>query len=176
MYFCTFTCYRWLPLFEMTNSYDLVYKWFHYLKSEKQAEVIAYAIMPNHLHCILYFPHDQFDLNKIISNAKRFMAYEVVKHLERLDLHKILYKLQEGLSIRERDKGQKHKVFETSFDAKPIYSESFFHQKFDYIHDNPVKGKWQLVHDFTEYEHSSASFYELGIVKHFEPKHYAALE
>jgi hypothetical protein len=42
----------------------------------------------------------------------------------------------------------------------------------DYIHRNPVSGKWSLVKDFTTYEHSSASFYELEIIKHFEPKQY----
>jgi hypothetical protein len=26
-WFITFTCYNWLPLFEITQSYDLVYKW-----------------------------------------------------------------------------------------------------------------------------------------------------
>ena len=42
----------------------------------------------------------------------------------------------------------------------------------DYIHHNPVSGKWSLVNDFAEYEHSSASFYELGTVKHFKPRDY----
>ena len=33
-------------------------------------------------------------------------------------------------------------------------------QKLEYIHHNPVSGKWNLVDDFCDYEHSSASFYE----------------
>ena len=32
----------------------------------------------------------------------------------------------------------------------------------DYIHGNPVQGKWSLVNDFVEYPYSSARFYELG--------------
>ncbi|HKZ67105.1 MAG TPA: hypothetical protein VJ111_12140 [Chitinophagaceae bacterium] len=32
-------------------------------------------------------------------------------------------------------------------------------QKLDYMHDNPCRGKWNLVTDVTEYEHSSARFY-----------------
>ena len=51
MYFCTFTCYEWMALFEMTNSYDAVYKWFNIL-NEKKIEVVGYVIMPNHVHCI----------------------------------------------------------------------------------------------------------------------------
>jgi hypothetical protein len=74
MYYCTFTCYDWLPLFEMVNGYDMVYKWFDHLKTQKHYSTV-FVIMPNHLHVILYFPDAGFNLNKIISNAKRFMAY-----------------------------------------------------------------------------------------------------
>ncbi len=34
IYFITFTCYKWMPLIELTNSHDLVYKRFDYLKSK----------------------------------------------------------------------------------------------------------------------------------------------
>ena len=49
-----------------------------YLSDKNLINVYAFVIMPNHLHCILHFPEPNFDLNKIISNAKRFMAYEIV--------------------------------------------------------------------------------------------------
>ncbi len=71
-YFCTFTCYNWLPLVDKVKGYDLVYKWFDYLKDQGYGTV-AYVIMPNHVHMILYFPEAGFNLNKIIGNAKRFM-------------------------------------------------------------------------------------------------------
>jgi hypothetical protein len=37
------------------------------------------------------------------------------------------------------------------------------------LHHNPVSGKWNLVNDYTDYEHSSASFYETGILKSYQP-------
>jgi hypothetical protein len=48
-------------------------------------------------------------------------------------------------------------------------------QKLDYIHHNPVKGKWLLVDDFLKYPHSSASFYELGASSHAQLVHYKDL-
>ena len=168
MYYCTFTCYDWLPLFEIVNGYELVYKWFDVLKKENH-QTVAYVIMPDHVHTILYFPETGFDLNKIIGNAKRFMAYEIINRLEQMKRNDILEYLAAEVSGREKKKGQLHKVFIDSFDAKAIYNQKFFNQKFDYIHLNPVRGKWQLVDDYTEYEHSSASFYERGIVKKYEP-------
>ena len=172
MYFCSFTCYKWIPLFKYCNAADIIYNWFKVLKEKYKTDVVAYVIMPNHLHCILYFAETGFNLNKIISNGKRFMAYEIIKRLKEKESNDILHVLAENLTEREKKKGQLHKVFTNSFDAKPIYSDKFLQQKLDYIHHNPISGKWNLVNDFTDYEHSSASFYEIGDIKHFTPLHY----
>ena len=54
-YFVTFTCHKWISLFEITNSYDIVYSWFNILKDEG-IDIIGYVIMPNHVHAIIHFP------------------------------------------------------------------------------------------------------------------------
>jgi len=46
LYFITFTCCQRLPLFEITDGYDTVYKWFGYLKSKNHFPE-GYVIMPN---------------------------------------------------------------------------------------------------------------------------------
>ncbi|MEO9013257.1 MAG: transposase [Ginsengibacter sp.] len=171
MYFCTFTCFNWINLIEQTNSYDLVYNWFAILK-EKSVDVIAYVIMPNHVHCILNFQNDKFNLNYTLSNGKRFMAYKIVERLQENKEKSTLKILEDGLTLREKNKGSKHKVFKDSFDANPIISEKFLRQKLNYIHFNPVTGKWNLAADFTLYDHSSASFYENGFSKFFKPRHF----
>lgn len=174
-YFCTFTCCNWINLLEITNTYNSVYNWFKVLKDTYQCDVLAYVIMPNHLHCILYFKDHGFQLNKIISNGKRFIAYEIIKTLEENNETDLLKTLADLVTEREKKKGQLHKVFKDSFDAKPIYSDKFMTQKLNYIHHNPVSGKWNLVNDFTDYEHSSASFYETGLVRRFTPVHYMSI-
>ena len=57
------------------------------------------------------------------------MAYEIIKRLTEKQSTKILIQLKEGLSKRDVEKGQLHKVFEDSFDAKPIYHRKFLVQK-----------------------------------------------
>ncbi len=81
LYFITFTCQDWLSLFEITNSYDAVYKWFDHLKSNKHF-VKAYVIMPNHLHVLIDFGNSAKSINTIVSNGKRFMAYTIVERLK----------------------------------------------------------------------------------------------
>ena len=34
VYFCTVTCYKWLPLFEEAQTYYSVYRWFGHLKND----------------------------------------------------------------------------------------------------------------------------------------------
>ena len=174
-YFVTFTCIEWIPLFEIVNAYDMVYKWFAAIKREYNADVVAYVIMPNHLHVILHFHNENFNLNTIIANGKRFIAYEIINRLQQAGNTELLNRLEKMVSERERKKGQIHKVFKSSFDAKAIITHVFLMQKINYIHNNPVSGKWMLAKDFVEYEHSSASFCEIQLVRHFRPIHYLDL-
>jgi REP element-mobilizing transposase RayT len=163
---------KWISLFEITNSYDMVYKWFSVLKNHYNADVVSYVIMPNHLHVILHFNMEGFNLNTIIANGKRFIAYEIINRLEEKGNTELLHHLESLVTERERKKGQLHKVFKDSFDAKAIITQRFLMQKINYIHNNPVSGKWMLAKKFIEYEHSSASFYEMQLVRHHRPIHY----
>ena len=161
LYFITFTCCQWLPLFEITNSYVTVYKWFDYLKS-KNHFVKGYVIMSNHLHLLIDFLASSKSINSIVSNGKRFMAYELVKRLDESRNVEILKKLEQAVIVSDKDRGKKHQVFERSFDCKPITSEYFFLEKLNYIHNNPCSGVWSLVENPVDYKHSSAKHYITG--------------
>jgi len=130
---------------------------------ENKYRVIGYVIMPNHVHALLYVPEMKKSLSTIIGNAKRFMAYEIIKKLEEQKNFDLLQELYDSVKEKERKKGQRHKVFEDSFDAKEYYANEFVYQKLDYMHKNPVSKKWQLVNEFTDYLHSSAAFYDKGV-------------
>lgn len=99
MYYCTFTCYKWLHLFEIVNGYDMVYEWFDVLKKYGY-KVIGYVIMPNHLHVMIYFPKPGYNLDKIIGNGKRFMAYEIIKRLEAMKRNDLLEYLFQAVTKR----------------------------------------------------------------------------
>ncbi len=159
VYFITFTCYGWKPLFALTNAYDAVYKWFESLSS-KGGGIIGYAIMPNHLHLLVHLPSTFKTPNAVVGNAKRFLSYEIVKRLEAGGAEPLLQELHAAVKKREAKKGQIHRVFEESFDCKPCYSSKFIQQKLAYMHHNPVKGVWNLVSDYALYPHSSAGFYQ----------------
>ncbi|WP_079689758.1 transposase [Ohtaekwangia koreensis] len=162
IYFITFTCCQWLPLFEICNGYDSIYKWFDYLK-RKGHYITGYVIMPNHIHALLAFRNTQGQsINAIIGNGKRFIAYELIAKLKEQANDDILDKLSSSVKKNERLRGKLHEVFEPSFDWKECSSDKFLQQKLNYIHENPCRGKWNLVQQSQDYMHSSAQYYISG--------------
>ena len=156
VYFITFTCARWLPLFELTNSYDAVYNWFDVLKKAGHY-IIGYPIMPSHTHALIAFYNTGKTINSIIGNGKRFMAYDLVAALEHQHRTVILNQLKEWVNKTQQSDNKQHEVFEPSFDWKECRTEKFIVQKLNYMHNNPcVAG---LCKTPEEYKHSSAKFY-----------------
>ncbi len=156
-YFITFTCLNWNELFEITSLYDNIYSWFEKLEKEGVYNC-GYVIIPNHIHLLVYLSR----INKIIGNGKRFMAYEIVARLNHLGREDLVELLKNSVKASSKVKNKKHEVFEPSFDCKEVVTENFIRQKLNYMHKNPVSGKWKLVEDYLDYQYSSVRFYDLG--------------
>ncbi len=118
--------------------------------------------MPNHLHLLIHTGNDDTTINTLLANGKRFLAYEIIKRLENMGDATILKQLADAVTKEENNRNKKHRVFEVSSDIKPCYYESYLLQKLDYIHNNPLRGKWNLVVAPELYLHSSAAFYILN--------------
>ncbi len=162
LYFMTFTCAKWISLFEITQSYDLVYNWFDILV-KNGSKICGYVIMPNHLHVLIAFTNfDNKSIVTIVGNGKRFIAYEIVKRLKEKGETKLLLDLSNLVSYSDRKNGKLHEVFEPSFDWKECISDSFTETKLNYIHNNPCSGKWNLAKSQQDYLHNSAKYYIEG--------------
>ncbi|MBS1598813.1 MAG: hypothetical protein JST75_11370 [Bacteroidetes bacterium] len=175
IYFITYTCYQWLSLIDITNGYDLVYKSFDYLKTQGHY-INGYVIMPNHIHALIAFHNNAKNLNKLIGDGKRFIAYEIVSRLKHMGNEEILLQLSDGVTANEKQKGKLHEVWEESFDWKLCDTYEMIEQKLNYMHDNPCKGKWNLVESPVEYAHSSAKFYITGEQGIYHVKNYMELD
>jgi hypothetical protein len=112
---CLLSGYRCL---QRHSLYDAVYTWFNHLKQQGHY-IIDYIIMPNHVHAIIAFSNTGKSINTIISNAKRFIAYDLVNRLQKQNSHLVLSELSSALNKTERKEGKLHDVYETSFAWKP---------------------------------------------------------
>ena len=135
-FFITFTCYNWLSLIEITNSYSLIYNWFDILK--KQGHYITgYVIMPNHVHVTIAFSETKKSINTMVGDGKRFIGYEIVNRLKAQGSYDILQQLENAVNSSDKKKGKLHEVWEDSFDWKECNSSKLIMQKIDYMHNNP---------------------------------------
>jgi REP element-mobilizing transposase RayT len=176
LYFITFTCCRWIKLFEITNGYEVIYKWFDHLKS-KGHYINGYVIMPNHVHALIAFSNSENkSINSIVGVGKRFMAYRIVKRLKEQGNEECLIVLSSYVNTTDGERGKLHEVFEPSFDWKECRSKEFTAQKLDYIHDNPCRGEWNLAKSPIDYQHSSARYYLTGTQGIYPVTNYSELK
>ncbi len=174
VYFITFTCLHWQPLIQIVDGYDLVYKWFDYLKS-KGHYILGYVIMPNHIHVLIAFRNTLQSINTIVGNGKRFMAYAIVKRLKAISEERLLRKLEWNVNISDRERNKLHEVWESSFNWKECRTNAFLRQKLNYTNANPCKGKWMLADTPVNYLHYSAKYYGTGEQGFYEVLHYLEL-
>ncbi len=160
-------------MIEVTGLYDSIYDWMR-LITGKRCAITGYVIMPNHVHLLLFVPAGM-SVNMILSNAKRFLAYEVIRRLQQQGRSDLLATLSIALTNGDVARAQKHRVWRTSSDIKSCISEAFVLQKLNYIHANPVSGKWSLAEDVLDYPHSSAAFYAEGRSGPAPLRHFAEL-
>jgi hypothetical protein len=118
--------------------------------------------MPNHVHVLIEFATSAKKINTVIGDGKRFIAYDIIKRLEKAGETGTLQQLDKGVSAKDKNNGKKHEVWKESFDWKYCETANFAYQKLIYMHNNPCAGKWRLVEDISKYEHSSARYYITG--------------
>ena len=70
-YFVTFTCYKWMPLIEITDLYSYFIGWSEKL-SDRGVKICGYVFMPNHIHLLVFIDKDCKNINKTIGDSKAF--------------------------------------------------------------------------------------------------------
>ena len=95
--------------------------------------------MPNHLDALIAFSNTSQSTNTIVGNGKRFMAYEIIKRLERQKETELLQRLKLSVKAKDRERNKKHELWEDSFDWKECRTHKFMKQKLDYMPARPVR-------------------------------------
>lgn len=150
-FFVTTTCHNHLYLLKDSTTKDIIVDSLNFLANKYQCLILAYVIMPNHIHLILYFPEEN-RLSDFIRDFKKFTSVKIRRTVQQSG-DAILAKL-------DYQKGeQKYKVWMDRFDDVYITSTSVFHTKLDYIHNNPLQEHWKLADSPEQYPYSSAAYY-----------------
>lgn len=159
IYFITFTILGWNHIFVDDRYCNLIYKWFDYMRDKYDNKIYGYVIMPNHAHFLIGLSEKSPAVSRLIQNAKRFLAYQIISLLKEDNKIDLLNFFADNACTRT---GAKHKIFEDRFDDLLIRSDNFFLQKLKYIHNNPCAKHWRLADTVENYKYSSAANYEKG--------------
>ena len=155
LYFTTCTILKWIPLLSNNRYKEIIIDSFRFLVYERSIDIIAFVIMPDHIH-VIWQLHDQIDLSKI---KLRFLKYTAQKI--KWDLTKKDPKLLELFHVNKADR--KYQIWQRNSLSFEILTDRTLQQKIIYIHHNPCNGKWKCV-DFPEdYKYSSASYFHNDI-------------
>jgi REP element-mobilizing transposase RayT len=153
IYFWTATIHKWLHLLSNDFNKQLIIDYLKKLSDEGMITVYAFVIMPNHIHLI-------WQQNKL--NGKETPKGSLLKYTGHEFLK--LLKMEGKSSLYEVNAAnKKHEIWQRDSLGIEIYSTKVARQKLEYIHNNPVNGKWQLAEDYLSYHYSSARFYETGV-------------
>lgn len=153
IYFWTATIHNWLPLLEDNANKEIIIQSLRYLSSKGLITVYAFVIMPNHIHLI-------WRLNEL--NGKETAKGSFMKYTAH-ELRKKLVESGQLQLFRVQAANKAHEIWQRDAMAIEIYYKKFAKQKLDYIHLNPIRGKWDLSRDHLSYYYSSIRFYEFGI-------------
>ncbi len=149
--FFTATNLNWLPLLAKDEHKQLLIAALQQRVRLKQVVVYAYVIMPNHFHCIWRIA-DGIGQSNFQRDFLKWTAKQILMELKVTDRH-----LYEKLKVNQSDRTLQ--VWERNSLSIDVYSEHIFLQKLDYIHNNPIQQKWNLVSYSEDYLYSSAAYY-----------------
>jgi len=154
IYFWTATINGWQQLLRNDVYKNVIIDSWQHLSDTGKIDVFAFVIMPNHLHMI----SRALELNGKESPHGSFLKYTAHQ------FQKMLRKGGPGRidSYKVESENKEYEFWQRDPLAIPLFTKKVAFQKLDYIHNNPLNGRWRLAEDPCEYKYSSAGFYELN--------------
>ncbi|MGH9968087.1 MAG: REP-associated tyrosine transposase [Pyrinomonadaceae bacterium] len=113
--------------------------------------LFAYVIMIDHMHLLTSRPSTTSDVLRVL---KGLTARRVIDYLKMNNYLRSLAKLQH----QERERNYRYSLWQTEKNVLPIFSESMFMEKLNYIHQNPVRAGF--VTRASDYHWSSARIWQ----------------
>jgi REP element-mobilizing transposase RayT len=151
-YFFTATINKWQQLLSTDERKQIILNSLKFMCDDNRIVLHAFVIMPNHIHLVLSIQENESKKSIQLSLLK-FTAQFLIKYLIHEDQHDELSNYQTSLKDRI------YNIWKRRPKWIHIDNTIILEQKIDYVHNNPLQEKWQLVSAPELYEWSSASFY-----------------
>lgn len=155
LYFITASICGWKEILSRMEYVNIVLEALSTYRNNSTILLFAFVIMPTHMHAILKPRKDS--IGHFLQQFGSVTAHRIIQELKKSNSIDLL----EFFHQSRRDPRSKYSIWQ-DIQAKNIYSVEFLNQKMEYIHSNPVSGKWKLAQERCLYPVSSAVYYDLG--------------
>src|SRR5690606_27270918 len=150
--FYTTTILEWKNLLRPDKYKQIVINSLQFLSNERRVRIYGFVIMPNHIHLLWKIEKPR----RLATVQRDFTKY--TGQMIKFDLKQNHPNVLESFYVGAKDR--KYQFWERNSLTKYLDSREMVEQTLDYIHNNPVQGKWMLSEDPQGYKYSSARFYE----------------
>jgi putative transposase len=155
LYFYTTTINNWRPLIHQYGFYNAIADSLSFLHEKNCVKVYGFVIMPNHMHLIW---------QSLKPNGKESPVASLMKFTAHHFQKTILQNQPEDLlNYKVNSNTRKYNFWQPEPDWFLLTNPKTTLQKLNYIHNNPLQLKWNLVANPADYYYSSAKFYETGV-------------
>ena len=155
IYFCTCTIIEWQCVFKEERYLKIITESLDYCRKRKGLFLFGLVIMPNHIH-LMVSTREGFELPDIIRDFKRHTATKITGLLEQDNEKLLLYIFRKA----GQKQGTKIKIWQDDYHPIAILSDKWFHEKMNYMHNNPVRKGF--VTNPEDWKYSSARNWILG--------------
>jgi REP element-mobilizing transposase RayT len=135
LYYITFTVVDWLPVFIDQASCQVLVDSFQFCIQHKDLGVNAYVFLPTHLHAIVF--DQQFDQERLKRTLDDFRKFTGRKLLDHAAAH--LPSCFSDVFRAAAGEDRQRRFWQPTQHPVGIYSEGFWRQKFEYLHQNPCR-------------------------------------
>jgi putative transposase len=149
LFFVTTTCHDFIQLIEPAAVKEILIDNLNFYCRKYNARIVAYALMPEHLHLMIYFSEEN-KLSEYMRDFKKYTSLLISR-----------YWMQQPPcynNTSQRKAAGNKTIWMDRFDDLYLYSRKVCWIKLNYINRNPVKRG--LCNGPGEYQFSSGAFYE----------------
>jgi REP element-mobilizing transposase RayT len=156
VYFITYSVIEWLPIFISEATCKIITDSLAFCHREKHLRIIAFVIMPTHLHLILFDADcDSARLERTLADFRKFTGRQLCDHCPNHFPRCFQDTLRDHATA-----DRARRLWQPSRHPEAILTEPFWQQKVDYLHANPCRKG--LVRAAEHWRYSSSAWYLSG--------------
>jgi putative transposase len=153
LYYLTFSILEWMPVFVSEAPCLIVTESLNTCHRDKGLRINAFAVMPTHLHLIVF--DADFDSNRLKATLTSFRKYTGQRLIAHCRDHMPRAFAQTFAATQRSDR--QYQFWQQSKHPEALWSQPMWLQKANYLHDNPRRKGLVLL--AVDWRFSSAAFW-----------------